>query len=130
MLWSESDADRPSEGEPLVFSGNGELLLLARRFPQAWTVAVRSYIGNTLQEVGAFPRLVSIALTPNGRYALIRWADPDKSSTHTVLELSTKRRKDVPSSELLLGAARITDEGTLTSGGKTVLNMAEPERAP
>lgn len=129
-LWSEESAAAPESGEPLVLSGDGETALLCRRTAAGLTAAVKSYVGNTLWEVGPFPVLHAMELTENGRYALLRWTEPEKTSTHTFLEVPSKKRKDIPSGELLLGQASIDGDGTVRSGRKTVFSFAPAAAAP
>jgi hypothetical protein len=128
-LWSEGTAAAPESGEPLVLSAGGETSLLCRRSGAGLSVAVKSFVGNTLWEIGPFPILHVMELTDNGRYALLRWSEPDKSATHTFLDLEAKARKDVPSGELLLGQASVGEDGTVRSGGKTVFSLA-PKAPP
>ncbi|MBI5631714.1 MAG: hypothetical protein HY921_12620 [Elusimicrobia bacterium] len=127
-LWSEAEADIPDGGEPLLFSQDEETLLLSRRVQDKWFASVKNYLGNELMQAGPFPSLEMLALTPNGRYALARWSVLDKSSTHTFLDVARKARKDIPSGELSLGLARITNDGQVFSGKKMIFDFnAEPK---
>jgi hypothetical protein len=119
-LWRDDSVDSPERGEPVIFSADGKTLLLSRRTGDEWTAEARTWLGAPLALIGPFPRLISMALTPSGRYALARWRVPDKSDTHTFLDLTTKRRRDVPSSDLVLGLARVGDDGVVRSGSKIV----------
>jgi len=125
-LWHDDAADLPERGAPVQFSADGRTLLLARRGDDGWSAEARSWLGATLTAVGPFPRLISMALTPNGRYALARWGVPDKSDTHTFLDLATRARRDVQSSDLVLGLARIGDDGVVRSGSKVVFAFEAP----
>lgn len=125
-LWRSDDADLPERGAPVQFSADGRTLLLARRGDDGWRAEARSWLGSTLTAVGPFPRLISMALTPNGRYALARWGVPDKSDTHTFIDLASKARRDVQSSDLVLGLARIGDDGAVRSGSKIVFAFEVP----
>jgi hypothetical protein len=125
-LWRDSAADLPERGAPVLFSADGKTLLLARRGDDGWRAEARGWMGGTIAALGPYPRLISMALTPNGRFALARWGVPDKSDTHTFLDLATKATKDVQSSELLLGLARIDDDGTVRSGPRVVFSFAPP----
>lgn len=122
-LWRDESADLPERGAAVVFSADGKTLLLAGRDDAGWNVQARDWMGSTRVALGPFPRLISMALTPNGRFALARWAVPDASDTHTFVDLTTKARKDVASSDLLLGLARIGDDGVVRSGSKVVLSF-------
>ncbi|MDE2144079.1 MAG: hypothetical protein KGJ84_16845, partial [Elusimicrobia bacterium] len=106
-LWRDENADLPERGDPVLFSADGRTLLLARRGDDGWSAQSRTWLGAVLSSIGPFPRLISMALTPNGRYALVRWGVPDKSDTHTFIDLTTQARHDVQSSDLVLGLARI-----------------------
>ena len=119
-LWRDETADLPERGEPALFSSDGKTLLFARRTDDGWYAEARTWLGQTVASVGPFPRLISVALAPGGRYALARWGVTDKSDTHTFLDLATKARRDVPSSDLVLGLARIGDDGVVRSGSKVV----------
>jgi len=122
-LWKDDGVDIPERGEPVIFSADGQTLLLARRAADEWSVEARTWMGAIIAGVSPFPRLISIALTPNGRFALARWGVLDKSDTHTFFDIAAKKRQDVPSSSLLLGLARIGDDGVVRSGSKVVLSF-------
>ena len=119
-LWRDEAADLPERGDPVLFSKDGRTLLLARRADDGWSVQSREWLGSVKASIGPFPRLISMFLTPNGRFALARWGVPDKSDTHTFVDLATKARRDVQSSDLVLGLARINDDGAVISGSKAV----------
>ncbi|MEK7384139.1 MAG: hypothetical protein AAB262_12750 [Elusimicrobiota bacterium] len=130
-LWKDEGVDLPERGQPLIFSADGQTLLLARRAGDDWSVEARTWMGVLRAGVGPFPRLISMALTPNGRFALARWGVIDKSDTHTFFDITAKKRRDVPSSSLLLGLARIGDDGVARSGSKVVLSFeTEVSSAP
>ena len=122
-LWRDEAVDAPERGEPVLFSNDGKTLLLARRTDAGWSAEARTWLGQPIAALGPFPRLISMALTPNGRYALARWGVPDKSDTHTFIDLSSKERRDIPSSDLILGIARIGDDGVVRTGTKRVLSF-------
>lgn len=125
-LWKDDAPDTPERGEPVVFSDDGQTLLLARRLDEGWLVEARSWMGGPQASAGPFPRLISMALTANGRYFLARWAVPDTSDTHSFVEIASKRRRDVPSSELTLGLARIDDDGVVRSGSRVIFAFEPP----
>lgn len=133
-LWRSGDIDVSAAEEPVSFSADGELLLvclhLSSGSSQAWSAALKTYVGNTLAEWGPFPLIKGLALTPNGKYALVRSTVPDKSSTHTFIEIGTKIRKDIDSGDLLLGQARIEDDGKVKTGAKTIFDFAAPVPQP
>ena len=122
-LWKDDSVEIPERGEPVIFSADGQTLLLARRTGENWGVEARTWMGAVIADIGPFPRLISMALTPNGRYGLARWGEIEKSDTHTFFDLASKQRRDVPSSSLLLGLARIGDDGVARSGSKVVLSF-------
>ena len=123
-LWRDDAVDLPERGAPVLFSADAKTLLLAKRGDSGWSAEARTWLGSVIAAIGPFPRLISMALTPNGRYALARWGVPDKSDTHTFIDLAAKTRRDVPSSDLILGLARIDDDGTVRSGSKVVFSFA------
>lgn len=122
-LWKDDGVDVPERGEPVIFSADGLTVLLSRRTGDDWSVEARTWMGVLLAGVGPFPRLISMALTPNGRFALARWGVLEKSDTHTFFDITAKKRQDVPSSSLLLGLARIGDDGVARSGSRVVLSF-------
>jgi hypothetical protein len=119
-LWREESVDLPERGAPVLFSADGKVLLLAERSGDGYTAEARTWLGQIIATLGQFPRLISMALSPSGRFALARWAVPDNSDTHSFIDLKTKARRDVPSSDLVLGLARIGDDGVVRSGSKQV----------
>lgn len=130
-LWTSARAAK-SDGAPLAaFSRDGEVLLLAVKNDEAssdkrWAVAVKSYLGNTVREIGPFPQLLGMVVAPSGRFGLVRWLDPDKSATHTVLDLKADARRDIPSEKFILGAARLEDDGKVYSGKRLIHDMLLP----
>jgi hypothetical protein len=122
-LFSDDAVDLPEKGEPVVFSADSKVILLALHFGESWSVEARDWAGGTMLKAGPFPRLVSIALTPGGRYAVARWGVPDKSDTHSFFDLWTKAKKDIETSELTLGLARIGDDGVVRSGRRVVFSF-------
>lgn len=129
-LWEDDLVEMPETGDPVAFSADGKVVMIARREGEAWTVEARDWAGIPIKNTGGFPKLQAIHLAPAGRFALIRWAVPDRSSTHTFLDLKTGARKDVDSSSLVLGMARIGDDGVARSGMKVVFAFALTAPAP
>ena len=111
---------------PLVFSGDGKACLLALRRPSGWYAAVKTYLGNTLWEAGPFPKLEALQISPNGRYGMARWNDPDQSAAHSFLDLEKKVRQDVASDRFLLGKTAVDDEGRAFSGSSLVFSFSGP----
>lgn len=124
ILFSDESADWPEKGEPVVFSADSKTVLIACHFGESWSVEARDWTGTSKLRVGPYPRLVSIALAPGGRYAVARWGVPDKSDTHSFLDLWTKARKDIETSDLTLGLARIGDDGVVRSGRREVFSFS------
>lgn len=123
-LWLSQSADAPRRsGEPVSLSDDGETVLVAARDSGNWRVEVRGYLGNEEWSLGSFPILESMRLTGNGRFAELRWTQPDEKSIVTVLELATKKREDVDAGKLKLGRAQLTDDGRLMSEGKAVFSF-------
>lgn len=126
-LWSETGADAPESAEALALGASGSVVALAlQRGGGEWAVAVRSYLGATLLEEKGFKGLPAVTLTPDGRYALARWTEEDKSATHTFIEVATRTRKDIPSEEFVLGPARIAEDGKVFSGKRLLHDFARP----
>jgi len=126
-LWSDNTVDWPEKGEPVIFSDDSKVILLACHFGESWAMEARDWTGGTSLKAGPFPRLVNIALTPGGRYAVARWGVPDKSDTHSFFDLQTKARKDIETSDLTLGLARIGDDGVVRSGRREVFSFSTQE---
>lgn len=124
-LWSDESVDWPEKGDPVVFSSDSQTILTACHFGESWSVEARDWSGGTKLKTGPYPRLVSIALTTGGRYAVARWGVPDKSDTHSFFDLWTKNRKDIETSELTLGLARIGDDGVVRSGRRDVYSFTK-----
>lgn len=122
-LWTDESGDWPEKGEPVAFSNDSQMILTACHFGESWSVEARDWTGTTKLKTGPFPRLVSIALAPGGRYAVARWGVPDKSDTHSFFDLWTKARKDIETSELTLGLARLGDDGVVKSGRRDVYSF-------
>ncbi len=122
-LWSDDCVDWPEKGDPVVFSNDSKVILIACHFGESWGVEVRDWAGGVKLKAGPFQRLVSIALAPGGRYAVARWGVPDKSDTHSFFDLWTKARKDIETSDLTLGLARIGDDGVVKSGRRDVFSF-------
>jgi hypothetical protein len=125
-LWAESEADFVPGSAPLVFSDDGKTCLLALRRPAGWYALVKTYLGNTLWKVGPFPRLEALQISPNGRYGLARWNDPDKSASYSFLDLHGLIRQDVSSDRFLLGKTSVDDEGRAFSGSALVFSFTGP----
>jgi hypothetical protein len=123
-LWTDDAVDLPEKGEPVVFSDDAKVILIACHFGESWSMEARDWTGGTTLKAGPFPRLVSLALAPGGRYAVARWGVPDKSDTHSFFDLWTKARKDIETSDLTLGLARIGDDGVVKSGRRDVFSFA------
>jgi hypothetical protein len=123
-LWRDDSADNPERGEAIQFSSDGKTILLARHPETGWLTEIRNWMGQPLFVLGPYPKLISMTLTPNGRYALVRWGVQDKSDTHTFVDVLAKKSKDIPSSELVLGIGRIDDQGTVKSGSKTLFTFS------
>jgi hypothetical protein len=129
-LWRDESVDLPERGDAVLFSSDSKTLLLSRRSGDEWTAEARTWMGLSLGVIGPFPRLISMALTPNGRYALARWGVPDQSDTHAFVDLVGKTRRDVSSSDLVLGQARIGDDGVVRSGAKIVFSFEVAASSP
>ena len=125
-LWSEPDAQYPEQGLPLVFSDDGETLVVAVHPAKGWLASIRDYTGNVLAELGPFQRLQKIAISANGRFSLAQWLVTDQSATHSVYDRIFKKRQDIPSQSFYLGPARLTSEGKIFSGPKLVFDFSPP----
>ena len=125
-LWVEEGADSLTGSAPLVFSDDGRTCLVALRRTAGWYALAKSYLGNTLWEIGPFPKLEALQISPNGLYGLARWDDPDKSAVHSFLDLKNQTRQDVSSDRFLLGKAVVDDLGRAFSGPTLVFSFTGP----
>ncbi|MBI3289224.1 MAG: hypothetical protein HYZ74_06875 [Elusimicrobia bacterium] len=129
LLWTDEAVEWPETGDPVIFSSDSKVALIARHLGEAWSVEARDWTGGVILKAGPFPRLVSIGLAGGGDYAMARWAVPDKSDTHSFLDIRNKARKDIETSELTLGLARIGDDGVVRSGRREVFSFAASSAA-
>lgn len=120
VSWKDDAVDWPEKGDPVAFSNDSKMVVIARRLGESWTVEARDWTGTVKLTAGPFPRLISVGLAPGGRYMVARWGVMDKSDTHSFFDLWTKARKDVETSDLTLGLARIGDDGVVRSGRRDV----------
>ncbi len=123
-LWHDETVDWPEKGDPVVFSNDSKMVLIACHFGESWGVEARDWTGTVKLHAGGFPRLISIGLAPGGRYMVARWGVMDKSDTHSFFDLWTNARKDIETSDLTLGLARIGDDGVVRSGRRDVFSFA------
>ncbi len=123
-VWSSGDGDAPQGQDPVLMSDDGQTVLVSFRDKDGWRVEARGALGNTLASVAPLAELESMQLTPEGKYAVIRWRVPDKSATHTFLNIPAKTRHDVASGDLFLGRAALSADGKVESGGKVVLDLS------
>ncbi|MEK7389461.1 MAG: hypothetical protein AAB036_07170 [Elusimicrobiota bacterium] len=130
LLWSDDAADIPEQGDPVAFSNSSKVVLIAKQLGESWGVEARDWAGGLIVKSGPFSKVIAIRLSPAGQYALIRWAVPDKSDTHTFLDLTTKTRKDIETSEMTLGLARIGDDGVVRSGRREVFRFSAEKSTP
>jgi hypothetical protein len=125
-LWTEEEADFLPGQQPLVFSQDGKVSLVALHRQSGWFAAVKTYLGNTQWEIGPFPRLEALQISPSGCYGLARWNDPDKSAVHSLLDLANQSRQDVPSDRFFLGKTEIDDQGQVFSGKELIFSFTGP----
>lgn len=129
-LWSDEEPDFIPGGPPLIFSRDGEKSMVALKRAGGWFAAVRTYLGNTIFEVGPFPRLEAMQLAPGGAYGAARWDDPEQGAAHAFIDVQGLRRKDIASKDFLLGQAVIDDSGAVTAGEETIRPFAKPKTTP
>ncbi|MDD5655798.1 MAG: hypothetical protein PHF00_00890 [Elusimicrobia bacterium] len=129
-LWNDSEPDLPPDGPPLVFSDDGETCLLALRRQNGWFASARSYLDDTLFETGPFPGLEALQLSPNGLYGAARWNDLEQGAAHAFIDVKNRKRRDIASSEFLLGRAAIDDAGEVKARGKTLRPFTPAPESP
>ena len=78
-------ADAPDGLAPAALSADGEVLLSARRSDGAWTVTAHSFTGKELASVSKAHRVSALAVSANGRRALVAWAGLDLPLMVTLL---------------------------------------------
>lgn len=129
ILWSDDTVDWPQKGEPIVFSNDSKVILIACHFDESWAVEARDWTGGMKLKAGPFDHLISIALAPRGRFAVVRWAVPDNSDTHSFLDIEANVRKDIATSELTPGLVRIGDDGVARSGKRKAFEFTTTIKA-
>lgn len=113
-------ADAPEGLSPAAISGDGEVLLSARREDGAWTVAARSFTGRELASVSKAHRLQALAVSEDGRRALVVWAGLDLPMMATLFDLTRGERLDIPADTLPAGPWTLSPDGTLLAAGRPV----------
>lgn len=114
------DADAPEGLAPAALSGDGEVLLAALRKDGAWTVTARSFTGRELASVTKVHRLQALAVSENGRRALVAWAGLDLPMMVTLFDLARGERLDIPAETLPAGPWTLAADGTLLAAGRPV----------
>lgn len=129
-LWTSDEAYPPETGDPIALSRKGEVLIMSLKAARGNVCVITDFLGGRLLTTEPFSTILSLSMTAQGRYALIRWAEPDKSDTHTIIEVRTKKRQDIPSTEFSLGEARVTDGGKVFAGKRLVYEFHKTAAAP
>ncbi|TPW18839.1 MAG: hypothetical protein FD126_3284 [Elusimicrobia bacterium] len=113
-------ADAPEGLAPAALSGDGEVLLSARREDGAWAVTARSFTGRELAAVKKAHRLSALAVSEDGRRALVAWAGLDLPMMVTLFDLARGERLDIPAETLPAGPWTLSADGTLLAAGRPV----------
>ena len=122
-LWRDDRAGAPQGLEPVLMSDDGETLLVSRGEDGVWGVSAVTAHGRPLLSLGPLARLERMALTGDGRFAMVLGTPPGGVATYTLLDLRTRRRRDLPAAEAGPARPRLTEEGRLMAGSKTVLRL-------
>lgn len=112
--------DAPEGLPPAAMSGDGEVLLAARREDGAWAVSAYSYMGRELASVAKAHRVAALSLSEDGRRALVAWAGLDLPLIVTLFDLARGERLDIPADTLPAGPWTLAPDGTLLAGGRPV----------
>lgn len=112
--------DAPEGLPPAVLSGDGEVLLAARREDGAWAVSAYSYMGRELASVAKAHRVSALAVSEDGRRALVAWAGLDLPLIVTLFDLARGERLDIPADTLPAGPWTLAPDGTLLAAGRPV----------
>lgn len=113
-------ADAPEGLAPAALSADGEVLVSARREDGAWAVTARSFTGRELASVTKAHRLQALAVSENGRRALVVWAGLDLPMMATLFDLTRGERLDIPADTLPAGPWTLSPDGTLLAAGRPV----------
>ena len=111
-LFRNELADAPAGLEPAALSANGERLLVAERAPDGWIVAAYDFTGNRLVDASGHGALELEQITPNGRFALVRWHELDEDPEYALLRISAREARLFKPRE----AARLLDDGRVMAG--------------
>lgn len=113
-------ADAPDGLPPAALSADGEVLLAARRIAGSWTVSAHGFTGRELAAVTKAHRVAALAVSANGRRALVAWAGLDLPMMVTLLDLARGERLDLPAESLPPGPWTLSDSGSLLAAGRPV----------
>jgi hypothetical protein len=123
-IWTSTEADAPLGRDPVIFSDDAQTLLVSYHSGKSWRVSVQGPLGDIRLNLGPFDELDAMDLSPNGRYAMIRWKILEQKATHSFVNIATHARRDVPSFLLHLGRAELKPDGKVFSGDEFVLDLS------
>ena len=117
-LFRNELADAPEGLPPAALSADGERVLVAERAPDAWIVAAYDFTGNRLVDARGGGALELAQITPNGRFALLRWHAPDRPPEYAYLRVKQRRAENfVPKRQAPLS---LSEDGRVLCGDKVV----------
>lgn len=112
--------DAPEGLPPAALSGDGEVLLAARRDGDSWTVTAHAFTGRELASVAKAHRVSAMSVSEDGSRALVAWAGLDLPLIVTLFDLARGERLDIPADTLPAGPWTLAPDGTLLAGGRPV----------
>lgn len=123
ILFQVDGADAPPDLPPALISADGETLLVTRRAAGAWSVTALSFTGKELASVTQAHRIDALALTPDGKRALVAWAGLDQPLMLSLLDLRSNERLDLSADRLPPGPWTLAPDGTLLAKGRPVPHL-------
>lgn len=120
LLTRLDGTDAPEGLPPAALSGDGEILLAVRRDGASWTVTAHAFTGRELASVAKAHRISALAVSENGRRALVAWAGLDLPHIVTLFDLPSGERLDIPADTLPAGPWTLAPDGTLLADGRPV----------
>lgn len=115
--------DAPEGLPPAALSADGSILLAARREAGSWSVAAVSLGGKVRARVDGAHRVAALAVSEDGRRALVAWAGLDLPLIVTLFDLVAGERRDIPADRLPAGPWTLSPDGTLLAAGRPVARL-------
>jgi len=115
-LFRNELADAPPGLEPAALSADGERLLVAERAPDGWIVAAYDFTGDRMVDARGKGALELAQITPDGRFALVRWHLLDERPRYVFLRVHDRESEALKTRE----TARLLNDGRVMAGAKVL----------